>query len=47
MLIREIQTDDLNQLLELYTHLHEKGIPKDSKHLRDTWAAICNNPKIL
>lgn len=44
MLIREIQPDDLNQLLELYTHLHEKGIPKDSKHLRDTWAAICNNP---
>lgn len=26
-MIREIKTDELNKLLELYTHLHELGVP--------------------
>lgn len=44
MMIREITPGDLSGLLELYTHLHETCVPEDSDHLRDTWAAICDNP---
>ena len=44
MMIREITPGDLSGLLELYTHLHETCVPADSDHLRDTWAAICDNP---
>ncbi len=44
MMIREIQSDDLYQLLELYTHLHETSVPEDSEHLHNTWAAIRNDP---
>lgn len=40
-MIREIQPDELNELLELYTHLHERGIPADSERLRKTWDRIC------
>ena len=43
MMIREIQSDDLYQLLELYTHLHETSVPEDSEHLHNTWAAIRND----
>lgn len=43
MIIREIKTNELKALLELYTHLHELGVPKDSEHLHNTWAAICND----
>lgn len=42
--IRESTPSDLLGLLELYTHLHETGLPEDSLHLRQTWAAICENP---
>jgi hypothetical protein len=28
MLAREIQENELNKLLELYTHLHETGVPE-------------------
>lgn len=40
-MIREIRSDELNALLELYTHLHEHGIPEDSAHLQQTWEQIC------
>ena len=43
-MIRESGSGDLWQLLELYTHLHEKEIPPDSEHLRETWASICADP---
>jgi len=43
-MIREINPDDLQELLELYTHLHEKGIPENNEHLRNTWSAICADP---
>lgn len=36
-MIREIKTDELNKLLELYTHLHELGVPEHSEHLEKTW----------
>ncbi|MBQ3138017.1 MAG: GNAT family N-acetyltransferase [Clostridia bacterium] len=42
-MIREIRDNELSNLLELYTHLHELGIPEDSEHLHNSWAAICND----
>ena len=44
MTVREIKENELNDLLELYTHLHERGIPENSAHLQTTWAAICSDP---
>lgn len=41
MMIREIKDKELNELLALYTHLHESGIPENSVHLRQTWKTIC------
>ena len=43
MVIREIKDNELSDLLELYTHLHELGVPGNSEHLQKTWAAICND----
>ena len=43
MTIREIKENELSDLLELYTHLHELGIPENSEHLQNTWATICND----
>ena len=43
MKIREINVNELNELLELYTHLHEQGMPKNSNHLQKTWNMICND----
>lgn len=43
MKIREIKRDELNILLELYTHLHELGIPEYTEHLHNTWDNICND----
>lgn len=43
MIVREIKSDELNELLELYTHLHETGVPEQSEKLADTWAAIVND----
>lgn len=42
-MIREIRTNELNNLLELYTHLHELGVPEFSEHLEKTWNTICND----
>ena len=41
MIIREIKVYELNVLLELYTHLHELGVPENNEHLRNTWKSIC------
>lgn len=43
MVIREIKNEELNELLVLYTHLHELGVPEDDEHLRDTWNSICDD----
>ena len=40
MVIREIKDNELSELLALYTHLHELGIPDYSNRLQNTWAAI-------
>lgn len=41
MNVREIRVEELNDLLELYTHLHELGVPENNEHLCDTWESIC------
>ena len=40
---REIITNELNELLELYTYLHELGVPENTEHLEKTWNTICND----
>ena len=39
-MVREIQQNELNQLLQLYTHLHETTVPEESDHLKQTWQTI-------
>ena len=43
-MIREVNRDDLNALLELYLYLHEDSIPDQSEHLSRTWEQIINDP---
>ena len=43
MIIREIKDNELSELLELYTHLHELGVPENNGHLQNTWSAICSD----
>ncbi len=42
-MIREIKENELQQLLELYTHLHELGVPENTEPLEKTWNTICND----
>ena len=39
-MVREAKPQELKQLLELYLYLHEKEVPEDSEHLRNTWNQI-------
>ncbi len=39
-MVREIKEEELNELLELYLHLHESSVPKMSEHLKSTWKTI-------
>ena len=39
-MVREIAENELNELLELYLHLHEDSMPKRTKHLENTWETI-------
>lgn len=43
MIIREANTNDLKNILQLYLHLHEESIPDDKEHLRKTWENIIND----
>ncbi len=43
-MVREIKFDELDKLLKLYLHLHEKEIPEYTEHLSETWNYIYNNP---
>lgn len=43
-MVREIRNDELDALLELYTFLHEDGIPEHNDHLKNTWDQIVNDP---
>lgn len=44
MVIREIKPFELNELLQLYTHLHELSVPEDTERLSKTWDVICSDP---
>ena len=39
-MVTEINENELHELLELYTHLHEKDIPELTEHLKTTWMTI-------
>ena len=38
--IRELQDEDFQQLMELYTHLHEKDIPEMDERVSSVWESI-------
>lgn len=42
-MVREIRRDELDELLELYTYLHEDSIPKMDEHLASVWDTIMND----
>ena len=42
-MVREARAEELRQLLELYLDLHEKEIPEESAHLRETWEQMIND----
>lgn len=39
-MVREIKENELNDLLQLYLHLHESSLPEMSKHLEEVWLSI-------
>lgn len=42
-MIREIKVSELNELLELYLHLHEESVPEMTENLKKTWDTIIND----
>lgn len=42
--VREAREEDLDALLQLYTHLHESSIPNKDEHLISTWKKIVDDP---
>ena len=36
-MVREVNENELSELLELYLHLHEKSVPEMTEHLNKTW----------
>ncbi|MCR4990360.1 MAG: GNAT family N-acetyltransferase [Lachnospiraceae bacterium] len=43
-MVREAVQSDLDALLELYLHLHEKSIPEKDEHLMNMWKQIMEDP---
>lgn len=39
-MVREVNDNELSELLELYLHLHEKSVPEMTEHLNKTWKTI-------
>ena len=39
-MVREVEENELNELLKLYLHLHEDSLPEMTDHLKDTWTSI-------
>ena len=44
MFIREVEHSDLPGLLELYTYLHETGVPQVDEHVKALWCRILDDP---
>ncbi|MBQ6575592.1 MAG: GNAT family N-acetyltransferase [Lachnospiraceae bacterium] len=42
-MIREVKYDDLQSLLELYLHLHDKSVPAHDETLKRTWEKILSD----
>ena len=42
-IIREIKDNDFQQLMELYTHLHEKDIPEKDERVSAVWENILSD----
>ena len=45
-MVREALKEDLCELLNLYLFLHEKDIPADTEHLRNTWDIVVIIPNL-
>lgn len=43
-MVREIRKNEIGELLELYTHLHEKKVPEITARAEDVWDAILRDP---
>lgn len=39
-MVREAYKSEMNQILELYLYLHEKEVPEETAHLKQTWDTI-------
>ena len=46
MIVREANTNDLNDILQLYLYLHEKSIPDDTELWRNTWGNIIDDENL-
>ena len=44
-MIREAVYEDLDNILELYLHLHDKSVPEHDEHLAKTWDQIMSDDK--
>ncbi len=42
-MVREIFENELQELLELYLHLHEKSVPELTEYLKTTWETIISD----
>lgn len=42
-MVRLIKSNELEKLLELYTHLHEKEVPEITENIKTMWEQICND----
>lgn len=42
-MVREVYKSEMNQILELYLYLHEKEVPEETEHLKQTWDTIIND----
>ncbi|MBP9997387.1 MAG: GNAT family N-acetyltransferase [Lachnospiraceae bacterium] len=42
-MVREIKETELNELLNLYLHLHEDSVPDMTEYLSSTWNTIMND----
>lgn len=42
-MIREAGYNDLNEILNLYLHLHESSVPEENENLKNTWQDIMND----
>jgi len=43
-MVREVCENEMNQVLELYLHLHEDSVPENTEHLENTWKMIFSDP---